>query len=315
MPICFKLGYSFWQKPLGICVFIAICYQLNVFSKMSSIVPNNSDIPKTRAVICSIQVKEDAYIDEWVDYHLAIGFRKIYIYDNSKNFDLKAWGQRRLSDNVKVKHFPGKKKQPAAFSDCSKWAEKDGETWAAFFDIDEFLHLKNHDSIDDFLIEHGPPKGAIAINWLEVGTSNATKYEPKPVTLRFPHTIPQYEKNIRIKTIARVAGLDKFLSPHSARFIDNDTITIDTHGDCVSGDANLKKRMDVAVLYHYHFKSREEYVAKRKRGRGTNGMKEYKELLNQAKYGPLPAGDTFDDSVWRILKHRVPKYALFEDIK
>ena len=34
------------------------------------------------AVICCIALDEEAYIDEWIQYHLHIGFSHIYIYDN-----------------------------------------------------------------------------------------------------------------------------------------------------------------------------------------------------------------------------------------
>ena len=165
MQLSFILHYKFLNNVMGVCVLIAIGYQLSVVSQISRLIQNNSyswqnqssrtdnsHIPNPKAVICSIQVKEDAYIDEWVDYHLAIGFRKVYIYDNSKNFDLKEWGKHRLSDTVMVKHFPGIAKQNAAYFDCAKRAEKDGYTWAAFFDVDEFLCLKKHKNVINFLI-------------------------------------------------------------------------------------------------------------------------------------------------------------------
>ena len=71
-----------------------------------------------------------------------IGFKMIYIYDNSDNYDLRNWGNQRFLDNVRVEHFPSIKKQLLANVGCAKRAEKDGATWAAFFDIDEFLLLK-----------------------------------------------------------------------------------------------------------------------------------------------------------------------------
>ena len=125
------LGYV-----IGYMVFVAICLQLgyfvNIRDTMSkyrrpTISANNT------AVVCSIQKQEDAYIDEWVDYHLAIGFKMIYIYDNTDNYDLRNWGNQRFSDNVRVKHFPGFRKQLLAYMDCAKRAEKNGATWAAFF--------------------------------------------------------------------------------------------------------------------------------------------------------------------------------------
>ena len=150
-----------------------------------------------------------------------------------------------------------------------------------------------------------------------VGTSNATKYEPKPVTLRFQHT---YNFSTIIKKIARVKDLEKFKDPHQATFIDKTTKTIDTNGYPIKGPRNKNMTTDVAVLYHYRYKSREEFIARKEKGRPdmdyriANHQNAIKEQIEFAKYGQLPVGDTFDDSIWRILKNRVPRYGLLEDI-
>ena len=271
------------------------------------------------AVVCTIQTKEEAYIDEWVDYHLAIGFKMIYIYDNSDNYDLRNWGNQRFLDNVRVKHYPGIQKVLLAYIDCAKRAEKDGATWAAFFDIDEFLLLKKNENINEFLVEYGPSKGAIGINWLTVGTCNATKYEPKPVTLRFQYTVPQWRGNIHIKSIARVKEIKTFQSPHYAIFIDKTTKTIDTNGSPIKGPFNENMATDIAVLYHYRFKSRGEFIARKEIGSNLDfRIPKFKKVLvksiEYAKYAQLPVGDTFDDSIWQVLKNRVPRYGLLEDI-
>ena len=151
-----------------------------------------------------------------------------------------------------------------------------------------------------------------------VGTSNATKYEPKPVTLRFQHTDPQWGRRY-IKTIARVKDLEKFNDPHHASFIDKTTKTIDTNGSPIKGPFNRNMATDIAVLYHYYFKSRGEYIARMKLGKNMDIRipKLKKHLLRSIEYAknaPLPAGDTFDDSIWQVLKNRVPRYGLLEDI-
>ena len=77
---------------------------------------------------------------------------------------------------------------------------------------------------------------------------------------------------------------------------------------------------DVAVLYHYQFKNREEFIARKEKGRPDldfrieNHQNAIKHSIEYAKYGQLPVGDTFDDSIWQVLKNRVPRYGLLEDI-
>ena len=99
-----------------------------------------------------------------------------------------------------------------------------------------------------------------------VGTSNATRYEQKPVTLRFQHTDPQWGRRY-IKTIARVKDLEKFKDTYQATFIDKTTKTIDTNGSPIKGPRHKNMTMDVAVLYHCRFKSREEFIARKEKGR------------------------------------------------
>ena len=312
------LKCSSQRNLLVVCVLVAICLRLGYVIHIRCTVPQyGRPTIHEKAVVCSIQAKEDAYIDEWVDYHLGIGFEMIYIYDNSDNYDLRNWGNQRFLDNVRVKHYPGIQKVLLAYIDCAKRAEKDGATWAAFFDIDEFLLLKKNENINQFLVEYGPSKGAIGINWIIVGTSNATKYEPKPVTLRFQHT--ERLANKHIKTIARVKEIKTFKNPHYAIFIDKATKTIDTNGSPINGPFNRNMTTDVAVLYHYRFKSREEFISRKELGSNLDfriplKQKVMMKSIEYAKHAQLTVGDTFDDSIWQVLKNRVPRYGLLEDI-
>ena len=116
-----------------------------------------------RAALCAIQKDGLYYIDKWVDYHLALGFDTIYIYDNSDDFELQQWQQRRNRDQVVVQHFPGSKQQRPAYIDCAKQEQQHiqqqyqnnnidrDNSWLGFLDIDEFIVLKQHDSIQELL--------------------------------------------------------------------------------------------------------------------------------------------------------------------
>ena len=64
-------------------------------------------------VICCIAKKETNYIEEWIRYHLKLGFSKIYIFDNSDDFELRDFLSNSKIDFSKIMliHFPGKGKQ------------------------------------------------------------------------------------------------------------------------------------------------------------------------------------------------------------
>ena len=151
---------------------------------------HNHHNSKRKALMCAIVKDEEAYIDEWVDYHYALGFDKIRIYDNSDLNEMKVFGDKK-GDHVDVIHFPGVpvadcELQERAYHDCAQKAVEEGVyTWAAFFDIDEFLVLKKHEDVHDMLEEH-LQRGALGINWYVFEpTQSDLLYVPLPVTKRF----------------------------------------------------------------------------------------------------------------------------------
>ena len=56
------------------------------------------------AIVCLAKFEQD-YIEEFVKYHLALGFKYIYLYDNE---DIPTYKNllQAYNENVKVIHFP-----------------------------------------------------------------------------------------------------------------------------------------------------------------------------------------------------------------
>lgn len=253
------------------------------------------------AAICVLMKAEELYVDEWVDYNIGLGFDRIYIYDNSDNNTMKEWGEKRSKD-VEVIHWPGLKRQMRSQVHCLNQLPK--HTWMGLFDGDEFLVLKKHNNVVDFLKEHCK-RGSIAINWSIFGTGNKTLYEPLPVTKRFLYR----ETNISstIKSIIRMDDFDpkqKIKNPHSFP-VRKGTMQHDTDGKSnfsIAGAAHQEGGpTDVALLHHYRYKSLEEW-----RYKGCVR----KMAANSSKQCDWPAvnGTTYDDSAWLTLMKNVPKY-------
>ena len=110
--------------------------------------------PRGGAAICAIQKGAKRYLDEWTDYHLALGFDRIYLYDNSDDFELKEWAQNK--DSIHVKHYPGLQKQMIAYTECGQWIQYHKmHSWIAFMDTDEFVVIRDTNKfpyIMDFLV-------------------------------------------------------------------------------------------------------------------------------------------------------------------
>jgi hypothetical protein len=97
-------------------------------------------------------VKDEAsYLEEWLAYHINLGFEHFYLFDNGS------------SDNTPEILAPFIK---YGFVTCIHWPVFPGQTdaynyairmyghtseWMAFFDIDEFFVLKAHRTLPEFL--------------------------------------------------------------------------------------------------------------------------------------------------------------------
>ncbi|KAL7524920.1 hypothetical protein ACHAXR_000779, partial [Thalassiosira sp. AJA248-18] len=225
--------------------------------------------------ICLIVRNETIYMDEWVDFHIALGFAPIFVYDNAgfPDIELLSWLERRkdVHQYVHIIHFPIAPVQQHAYERCL-WQDALNETFAAMIDIDEFVVLKKHDNIVDFMEEHCDVNcGQISINWRTMGTSNETGYRPLPVTLRNVHVHTFKPLFKVIKAIVRPTYVaDPMDWSHSVMLKRGHWI--DTNGVVVprihSTTRNIRPPYiypgptDVALLYHYRFKSEEEFRVK-----------------------------------------------------
>ena len=275
--------------------------------------------------ICAIQKGSLSFIDEWIDYNLAIGFDKIYLYDNSPDFELQEWHKEKNYTQVDITHFPGKVKQLPAYDDCIERIKGEVEgnkpkhKWIAFIDLDEFIVLKKHETILQLLQEKcdSERRGGLALNWYLFGYNNQTKYRPLPLTKRFQMRANETDDHVKvILRTDQIGNGGSFKNPHSYRY-KNWSLTFDTSGKwLIRKDwININGPSDVAVIHHYQTKSLEEFMSRCKRGRADiqqvdadeEACKSEEEILEQWKNET----QVFDGSAWQILKTRVPKYRIF----
>lgn len=99
--------------------------------------------------ICLIVRNETVYMDEWADFHIALGFAPIFIYDNADvpDLELQAWYDRRkdIQRYIHIRHMPLFPVQGHAYEQCLRH-DAANDTFAAMIDVDEFVVLKKHDN-------------------------------------------------------------------------------------------------------------------------------------------------------------------------
>jgi len=156
--------------------------------------------------------------------------------DNSDTNAAKRWYDEHadnpiIQKGVHVRPYPSKhkKRQPRAFRTCMREFGRQ-HTWVAFYDTDEFLVLKKHDTVLDFLAHHCA-KGSLGINWVIFGTSSQTHYVDSPVTQRFQYHIGT---DPHIKSVVKVSDFKSLRSPHWMETKGNRTRR-DTSGNWIQG--------------------------------------------------------------------------------
>lgn len=120
-------------------------------------------------VVCAAK-NEDLYIEEWINYHRAIGVEHLYIYDNESTVPLRQVLDKYIKHGiVTVIEFPGKKKQLEIYSHAlNNFGNK--SKWMAFIDVDEFLVPKQHNSLPELLSEY-EEYGGLCSHWRYFGNN------------------------------------------------------------------------------------------------------------------------------------------------
>jgi hypothetical protein len=204
------------------------------------------------ALVC-IAKNEDNYIKEWIDYHKKIGFDNIYIYENN-------WRCKINESNVIKIPFDGNIRQLSAYNHFINHFRNKYQ-WAAFFDIDEFLVLKQHKNIKEFISDY-KSYPAVGINWVLFGDNHLTNIHNNEYSLIKRFTKRQININRHIKTIINLNYLHKFINPHHTNLY-----SMSAEKTIIRGPYNYNGSDNIAQLNHYFVKTKEEFISKINRGR------------------------------------------------
>ncbi|KAL7535360.1 hypothetical protein ACHAXR_007012 [Thalassiosira sp. AJA248-18] len=273
----------------------------------------------SNVAICLIVYNETIYLDEWLDFHVALGFSPIYIYDNSPEFELRTLNHTRddLIDHIRVIHFPVTPVQKPAYDQCIKQDARKS-TFVAMIDVDEFLVLKTFDNVVKFMDHHCDFRcGQLSINWQIMGISKEKQYTPVPVTKRNVHYNDAGARHQTIKVIVRPSFVAKHMHWKHSVMLDKGR-WVDTTGKKHVWPVGTFRRMqnedeplDVAVLYHYPFKSEEEFIYKTCVKGTSLHQRGLLPMCNNSKYYNIYNGTEFDDTAWKQLTRMVPKYRVY----
>lgn len=245
--------------------------------------------------ICTMVSDDEAYVDEWVDYHAAIGFSKIYLFDSTEEHWFQQWGEETShSAPIEVIHLPGNKTDTSfkanAFAKCIELHQTKHNSMA-FLEVNDFIVIPGSDGLDPLIKQlQSSPGCAQPIRRIVFGSAGQNVYDPLPVTKRFMFKV---EENM--------------LSPQSVLFVKtkNSTGPIDSMDNIQSDLAqyfsaqrwessvcpgNASPPSDVVV--HHYLRSTKEC----KKERGNTDLCSLK-------------GTVEDQSAWEKLQKLLPGYS------
>ncbi len=203
------------------------------------------------ALVC-IAKNEDKYIHEWINYHLKLGVNAVHVYQND-------WHHTNPHPKAKYHDIRGKNRQTDAYNQFL--ADHHHQyRWATFLDVDEYLVLKKHKNIHEFLSDYALYP-AIGVNWVLYGDSDQKEPSDGDFSLLKRFTWCQDNVNPHVKPIVRLGKTAKMK-------IHNPEVTmIDTNYRTFVGPLNPSGTRDIAQINHYFCKTKIEYLEKMSRGR------------------------------------------------
>ena len=251
-----------------------------------SILISNKNI---KICICTIGKKENLYAREYVEFYKKKGVDKIIIYDNNEkegekfNLVLKDYIDNKYVEIIDVRGIVAP--QVKAMEDCRKNNYKKFD-WLIFFDMDEFIFLRKHDNIKDFLGQRKFTKcQRIQLNWFFHTDNNLIYYDNRTLQERFPVKERKWKgKKLggleAIKSIIR-GNIDVKIS--NIHYINDSLISCDGFGRIRKVYGIYTKESDHYYNYidHYFSKSTEEFVNKLMKGSVSVGYNKTSHSMNR----------------------------------
>ena len=153
------------------------------------IVDYSSNKKNYNICICSIGKNENLYIREFVDYYNKMGLDKIFIYDNN---DLEGeYFDNILSDYIKNKFVEiidvrGLSSIQIPIYNYCYHKNRDIYDWIGFLDFDEYLYIKNNESIKSYFNNKRFKKcQTIFLNWRIFSDNDLLQYDNRSLLDRF----------------------------------------------------------------------------------------------------------------------------------
>ena len=236
---------------------------------------NIKNIEKLKVCLCTVGKEENLYVREYIFHYKKYNLDKIFIYDNNEingeNFN-KVINDYILNGFVEIINIRGKiAEQINAFQNCYE-KNKNKYDWILFYDMDEYIYLKNQKNIKYYLGKKKFKKcEVIQLNMFFHTDNNRLYYENKTLSERFPE-----KKKTKIGVLKSILRGDVITTIYCPHELNRSLTSCDGFGN-INMDykpiiSTTKPDFKYNYIDHYSYKSTEEFAKKVRKTEGIEGL-------------------------------------------
>lgn len=231
-----------------------------------------------RPVIIAIIKNEHLYLEEWIQYHLDLGFHHIYLFE-----DLTSRPHINITEkynNVTLfsvpKEIPQDGLRQRILYNSMMYQDIFKDTYAAFIDIDEFITLDCNETLEG-IIQEFEEEPAFGMLWRNFN-ANGHILRPKTSTIEsYKSWEYYYDTRFGHKSFVNMNKPYFFTSNHSVEKMVNTNHEVFKFND---NKDNLCQRI---WINHYFTKSWEDWIIRMRRGQISKGLRTIDQFF---KYNP-----------------------------
>lgn len=244
------------------------------------LMPQAKDYQDGKSYVAACLVIRDDHdsVIEWINHHLSLGIRPIYVYDHLSLPPLDTILKRYIIDGRIVYERIDLLSQtnglsPQLFSYNKCLTDHGGKhKWLAFLDVDEFLMFRNGQpvqSLPAFLTAY-ESFSALAVHWILFGSSEHDSKPLQSVLRSYIKCMPlNHGQHLFVKSIVNTGcTVGTTDSPHSFKH-NCSSPSVRTNMSPIDGaTADDLPVHDTLVIHHYATKSLEDFELKVLKGSG-----------------------------------------------
>ena len=221
--------------------------------------------PFFNSAVCLLIKDENDYVNEWLSWHIRIGFEHFYIYDNGSKIPISTSVDSAYAPYCTFIDFSGEhvNTQLDCYNDAlTKYGDR--TKWLAFIDTDEFIRIIEGENINDFLARYEAHDG-LYVRWVVYGANGLVKKDSRPQRERFTKVSPCIPLKPFGKSIIQPSRV-RDMGTHFPTGKIGQYDMVDGNEQWMKTACSEFSKGDKIVIDHYFTRSYEEWLEKAARG-------------------------------------------------